>query len=39
MWCDHPFSQKKQYNRMSSVGGVGGKREGGGGWTKFEEGG
>ena len=37
IWHDHPFSQKKQGNRISSGVGVGDNRELRGHWTKFEK--
>ena len=39
MWHNHPFSQRNKTTERAVGVGVGGKREWGGDWTKFEKGG
>ena len=38
MWCYHPFSQRNKTTERTVGVGVGGNRERGGGWTKFQRG-
>ena len=38
MWHDHPFSQRKRKTERTADVGVGGDREVGQGWTKFDKG-